>query len=90
MDIAVTIKRDRQFIRNSVKLIEMLTDSLSILDVITKATATTERRLMIDLKTVKDFFIIVQKFRTLQMSDPSITLQMSLLWSRHAHFLKQH
>jgi len=39
-------------IRNKVPIV-MLTDSLSLFDVITKATTTAEKRLMIDLEVVK-------------------------------------
>lgn len=34
----------------------MLTDSLSLFDVVTKATVTTEKRLMIDIQVVKDSY----------------------------------
>ena len=55
-DMKYTIKYDIQSILNKVILLRMLTDSLSLFDVLTKATVTTEKRLMIDLQNVKDSY----------------------------------
>lgn len=41
---------------NQVIPLSMRTNSLSLFDVLTKATVTTEKRLMIDLQTVKDSY----------------------------------
>lgn len=51
-DMAYIIKYDRQNIMNKQITLTMYTDSLSLFDVLTKATMTTEKRLMIDLKAL--------------------------------------
>ena len=55
-DMTYAIKRDIELMTNQPIPISMLTDSLSLFDVITKSTITTEKRLMIDLKVVKDSY----------------------------------
>ena len=52
-DAAFTIKHDTERALEATLNIFMLTDSLSLFDVITKATVTAEKRLLIDLKDVK-------------------------------------
>lgn len=55
-DMAYTIKYDLQhIIQNRVRL-HMLTDSLSLFDVLTRNHVTTEKRLMIDLKNVTNAY----------------------------------
>lgn len=55
-DMAFAIRHDLQLMLSQSINILMFTDSLSLFDVLTKATVTTEKRLMIDLKTVKDSY----------------------------------
>ena len=55
-DMSLVIKHDLQNIMGKVVPLSMFTDSLSLLDVLTRAKVTTERRLMIDLQTVKESY----------------------------------
>lgn len=55
-DMAYVIKYDLQLMLGKVIPISMMTDSLSLFDVITKSTITTERRLMIDIKAAKESY----------------------------------
>ncbi len=55
-DMALVIKHDLQNIMGKVVPLSMFTDSLSLFDVLTRAKVTTERRLMIDLQTVKESY----------------------------------
>ena len=55
-DMTFAIKKDMELMMNTPIPIVMLTDSLSLFDVITKSTITTEKRLMIDIKVVKDSY----------------------------------
>ena len=55
-DMTFAIKKDMKLMINQPLPIVMLTDSLSLFDVITKSTITTEKRLMIDIKVVKDSY----------------------------------
>ena len=52
-DMTYAIKKDMELMTNQPILISMLTDSLSPFDLIT---ITTERRLIIDIKVVRDSF----------------------------------
>ena len=52
-DMAFMIRYDIQKMMNIRKPIMIFTDSLSLFDVITKASTTVEKRLMIDLEVVK-------------------------------------
>ena len=54
-DMAYTIKFDLQAICHQQTPLTMYTDSLSLFDVLTKASMTTEKRLMIDIQCIKDF-----------------------------------
>ena len=55
-DMAFAIRYDLSRMMNSHVPITALTDSLSLFDVITKATIPTEKRLMVDLQTVKESY----------------------------------
>ena len=55
-DMAFAIKYDPSKMMKSHVPITALTDSLSLFDVITKATLPTEKRLMVDLQTVKELY----------------------------------
>lgn len=55
-DMAVLIKHDLQAVLKSSIPITMIIDSLSLFEVITKASSTTGKRSMIDLITVKDAY----------------------------------
>ena len=55
-DMAYTLRHDLEhMIQQSIPIV-MMTDSLSLFKIITKATTTTEKRLMIDLCTVNQSF----------------------------------
>ena len=55
-DMAFTLRHDLEhMIQQSIPII-MITDSLLLFNIITKATTTTEKRLMIDLRTVYESF----------------------------------
>ena len=55
-DMAFAIRNDPSNMLSQKLPIVMLTDSLSLIDVVTKATLTTEKRLMIDIRVVKDSY----------------------------------
>ena len=55
-DMAFTIKYDMQMIMKQYIPLNMYTDSLSLFDVLTKSTTTTEKRLMIDLRSVRECY----------------------------------
>ena len=55
-DIGFMIKYDLQLLTGNVIPLSIMTDSLSLFDVITKATVTTEKRLMMDLNAVKEAY----------------------------------
>lgn len=55
-DMACAIKHDLEELVNEMVLIVMLTDNISLFDVITKATITADERLMVDLSVVKDAY----------------------------------
>ena len=55
-DMTFAIKMDMELMTNQTILISMLTNSLSLFDVITESKITTEKRLMIDIKVVKDSY----------------------------------
>ena len=55
-DMSLVIKHDLQNITGKFVPLSMFTDSLSLFDVLTRAKTTTEKRLMIDLQTVKDSY----------------------------------
>lgn len=55
-DMAYMIKHDLEKMTKTRIPLHILTDSLSLFDVITKASSTTEKRLMIDLKCTKDAY----------------------------------
>lgn len=55
-DMAYTLKFDLQKILGKELPLRMLTDNKSLFDVLTKATSTTEKRLMIDIQTVRDAY----------------------------------
>lgn len=53
-DYAFTLKHDLEEILQSQVPLQILTDSKSLFDIITKSSTTTERRLMIDIKSVRE------------------------------------
>ena len=55
-DVGFMTKYDLQILTGKTIPVHIMTDSLSLFDVITKATATTEKRLMIDLETVREAY----------------------------------
>ena len=55
-DIGFMIKYDLQLLTGNVIPLIIMTDSLSLFDFITKATVTTEKRLMIDLNAVREAY----------------------------------
>ena len=55
-DMKFAIKNDMELMITQPLPIVMLTDSLSLFEVITKSTITTEKRLMIEIKVVKDSY----------------------------------
>lgn len=55
-DMTYNVKYDLQAISKQVIHISILTNSLSLFYVLSKATASTEKRLMIDLQSVKDSY----------------------------------
>lgn len=55
-DVAYMIKHDLEKMTRSKLPLYILTDSLSLFDVITKASSTTEKRLMIDLTCTRDSY----------------------------------
>lgn len=65
-DTACVVQKDLQDIYKVSIPIFMLTDSLSLFDVITRAFSMTERRLMIDLTTLTDAY---SKKERLNVSD---------------------
>ena len=55
-DMAVAIRNDLSKVLSQKLPIVMLTDSLSLFDVVTKATLTTEKTLLMDIKGFKDSY----------------------------------
>lgn len=55
-DMSFAITHDIQTMLGKVILLQLFTDSLSSFDVLTRAKTTTEKRLMIDLKSVKESY----------------------------------
>lgn len=55
-DVAYIIKRDLEIILDQQTRLQMFTDSKSLFDIITKCTSMTEKRLLIDVKAVREAY----------------------------------
>lgn len=55
-DISFTIRHDLKMVFGHNVLLTMMTDSLSLFNILSEGSSTTEKWLMIDLQTVKDAY----------------------------------